>query len=289
MRFMSFKADGEYGLAVRTETGAIRGLLADDPNYPGDLRSLIGSGRADAELAKTLLFKGREFDAESISVLPPLRGISKIICVGLNYADHTAETGFEAPAYPNLFVRFESSLVGHGDPIIRPQVSQSLDFEGELAAVVGKGGRHIAYDNALEHIAGYSVFNDASIRDFQLRTTQWTAGKNFDRTGAFGPHFVTADELPPGCKGLRLATRLNGKIVQSASTSEMIFDVASLVQMISAVLTLEAGDVIVTGTPAGVGMAREPKLYMEPGDVCEVEIEQVGLLRNVIADEELAP
>jgi len=218
-------------------------------------------------------------------VLPPLSRPGKIICVGLNYADHSAESGFKQPDYPTLFGRFTTSMIGHGAAMIRPLVSQQLDYEGEVVAVVGRTGRHIAKAAALGHVAGYTICNEGSVRDYQFKAPQWTMGKNFDGTGAFGPVFVTADELPPGCKGLRLQTRLNGEVVQDASTSDMVFDVETLVSIISEAITLEAGDLIVTGTPSGVGLARKPPLWMKPGDVCEVEVERLGILSNPIADE----
>ena len=215
----------------------------------------------------------------------PLNARGKIICVGLNYRDHAGESGMQVPEYPTLFARFASSLIAHGAPIVRPPESERLDYEGELVAVIGKGGRRIAKADALDHVAGYSIFNDGSIRDFQLRTPQWTMGKNFDGTGAFGPVFVTADELPPGARGLKIETRLNGQTMQSGSTDDLIFDVATLVSLISAGITLEAGDIIVTGTPSGVGAARKPPVFMKAGDVCEIEIEKIGVLRNRIVDE----
>jgi 2-keto-4-pentenoate hydratase/2-oxohepta-3-ene-1,7-dioic acid hydratase in catechol pathway len=203
----------------------------------------------------------------------------------MNYQDHADENKLKPQTHPTFFARFTSSLLGHQQPILRPTVSDTLDFEGELAAVIGKPGRHIPVEKALDHVAGYSIFNDASVREYQSRGQQWTLGKNFDNTGAFGPEFVTADELPRGAAGLKLATRLNGATVQSANTSELIFDVATLISRLSEVTTLETGDVIVTGTPAGIGFFRDPKLYMKPGDVCEVEIEGLGTLRNPIQDE----
>jgi 2-keto-4-pentenoate hydratase/2-oxohepta-3-ene-1,7-dioic acid hydratase in catechol pathway len=169
--------------------------------------------------------------------------------------------------------------------MIRPLVSDSLDFEGELAVVLKSGGRHIRREQALEHVAGYSIFNDGSVRDYQFKSSQWTVGKNFDATGGFGPFLVTPDELPEGAKGLLLETRLNGVVVQSANTSDMLVDVASQIAILSEAITLEAGDVIVAGTPSGIGWAREPKLYMRHGDVCEVSIEGLGVLSNPIADE----
>ncbi|UEP24710.1 fumarylacetoacetate hydrolase family protein [Burkholderia ambifaria] len=228
-----------------------------------------------------------EYSVTDIQWLPPLIRPGKIICVGLNYADHTKESPYEQPEYPTLFNRFSTSLVGHKSAVVRPLVSDSLDYEGEMAVVVGRRGRHIRKDQALGYVAGYSVFNDVSVREYQFKTPQWTIGKNFDGTGAFGPTFVTPDDLPSGGAGLKLETRLNGTVVQSANTSDMLFDVASLISIISEAVTLEPGDVIVTGTPAGIGWAREPKLYMRDGDVCEVEIEGLGVLTNVIRDERL--
>jgi acylpyruvate hydrolase len=215
----------------------------------------------------------------------PLTAPPKIVCVGINYWDHARENKLETPAHPTFFARFASTLIGHEQPIIRPIVSEQLDYEGELAVIIGKPGRHIAQGKTLEHVAGYAVFNDASVRDYQMRGQQWTLGKNFDGTGPFGPDFVTADEVPPGGKGLRLTTRLNGATVQSSNTDELIFDVPTLISRLSEALTLETGDVIVTGTPGGIGFFRTPKLFMKHGDVCEIEIEGVGTLRNRIQDE----
>lgn len=225
-------------------------------------------------------------DPERVTFLPVLPRPGKIICVGLNYADHSAESGFKQPDYPTLFGRFSTTLIGHRAPMIRPSLSDQLDYEGEIAAVIGRRARHVPKAAALDHVAGYAVFNEGSVREYQFKAPQWTVGKNFDATGAFGPALVTADELPPGARGLKLETRLNGQTVQSASTDSMVFDVASLIAIISEAITLEPGDVIVTGTPAGVGVARKPPLFMKPGDGCEVEVEGIGLLVNPIAQEE---
>lgn len=224
--------------------------------------------------------------AEStVQLLPPVPAPSKIICVGLNYADHTKESPYDQPDYPTLFSRYSTSLTAHGAPIVRPLCSDSLDFEGELAVVIGKSGKHITKAHALEHVFGYSVFNDGSVREYQFKSPQWTVGKTFDATGGFGPCVVTADELPAGAKNLQLETRLNGEVVQSATTSDMLFDVATLIEVITEAITLEPGDVIVAGTPAGIGWARKPKLLMRHGDVCEVSIQGIGTLRNPIVDE----
>lgn len=286
MRFVRFLKNGAPGLAVEVR-GELRGRTASGLRHPTDLVDLLKVGPGTLQRVGKALSKAPVINADEITYLPPLENPSKIICVGLNYADHTKESPYEQPDYPTLFPRFASSLIGHGQPIIRPLVSDSLDFEGELVAVIGKGGRHIARANALDHVVGYSIFNDGSVREYQFKAPQWTVGKNFDGTGAFGPYFVTADELPAGGKGLRLETRLNGKVVQSASTNDMIFDVAEVIAVISEAITLNPGDVIVTGTPAGIGWARTPRLLMRAGDICEVEIEGLGLLRNPIADEQL--
>ena len=289
MRFMAFSKAGARGLgAVVAGQWDCRGLLESEPGFPGHLDTLIAAGPDALQAAYDRLRQGAVIDEGAVQVLPPLPAPGKIICVGLNYADHSTESGFKQPDYPTLFGRFASSLVGHGAPIIRPRVSTQLDYEGEVVAVIGKRGRHIAKAAALSHVAGYSIFNEGSVRDYQFKAPQWTMGKNFDGTGAFGPVFVTADELPPGCKGLRLQTRLNGQVVQDASTNDMVFDVETLIAIISEGITLEPGDLIVTGTPAGVGLARKPPLWMKPGDVCEVEVERLGILRNPIADEAAA-
>ncbi|WGS55178.1 fumarylacetoacetate hydrolase family protein (plasmid) [Paraburkholderia sp. D15] len=282
MRLVSFERQGKPVLGIR-EGEQVRVIGGET------LEALLARGvdllqHAQANASDELL------SAADLKLLPPLQRPPKIICVGLNFADHTSESKYEQPDYPTLFFRVHTSLIAHEQPMIRPAVadSEGLDFEGEIAVVLGKGGRHIAKNDALSHVAGYSVFNDGSVREYQFKTPQWTVGKNFDGTGAFGPDLVTADELPPGVKGLLLETRLNGKVVQSASTDEMVFDVASLISIISEAITLEAGDVIVSGTPSGIGWARTPRLLMKAGDVCEVTVEKIGTLRNVIADEEVA-
>lgn len=282
MRFARFETDGGEGVAVTGEDDGIWfGLDQSHPDYPGTIDDLLRQER-DLGEAFDLISRGVKLEASDMRFLPPLKHMPKILCIGLNYADHASETGITAPDYPTIFARFSSSVTAHRRPIRRPKQSRQLDFEGELAAVIGKAGRDIPVDRALDHVAGYSVFNDASVRDFQMRTSQWTVGKNFDGTGAFGPAFVPASLLPRGAKGLAIETRLNGQVVQQADTSDMIFDVATLVSVISEAMSLEVGDVIVTGTPSGVGAARTPPLWMKPGDLCEVEIEAVGLLANPI-------
>lgn len=217
-----------------------------------------------------------------LRLLPPVLQPAKALAVGLNYKDHAAESNFAAPKHPVVFQRFPSSWVAHGQSLVRPAISVQFDYEAEVVAVIGKAGRGIAIDDALSHVAGYSLFNDGSVRDWQTRSAQWLLGKNFDASGSFGPEFVTADELPSGASGLRLQCRLNGQVVQDANTRDMIFDVATLVSECSQAMTLRPGDIIITGTPAGVGLARTPPLWMQPGDVCEVELEGLGILRNGI-------
>ena len=252
---------------------------------PRTLESLLAEGLDLVEFAKARR-GGEEVQAASITqYLPPLSKPGKIFCVGLNYADHTKESAYQQPDYPTIFPRYASSLVGHGAAIVRPKVSDSLDYEGEMAVVLKGGGRHVAKEDALRWVAGYALFNDASVREYQFKSPQWTIGKNFDATGAFGPDLVTPEELPAGGRGLRLQTKLNGQVVQDASTDDMLFDVVTLISILSAAITLEAGDVIVTGTPSGIGWARQPPLIMRAGDVCEVSISGIGTLRNTIEDE----
>ncbi|MFT3819557.1 MAG: fumarylacetoacetate hydrolase family protein [Rubrivivax sp.] len=272
------------GLALLDKNDRLRVCWQHDARWPGTLESLVVAGPAALRAAGQMLAGAPEADPSSLHFLPPLATPPKIVCIGLNYADHTSETGSQIPDYPVVFGRYASSLIGHDAPIVRPRSSQQLDYEGEFVAVIGRGGRDIPKAQALDHVAGYSVFNDASIRDYQLRTSQWTVGKNFDATGAFGPYFVTADELPAGAAGLSIRTLLNGQVVQQASTTDMLFDVATLVSVLSEVFTWEPGDVIVTGTPAGVGLARKPPLWMKPGDICEVAVEGIGTLRNPVIE-----
>jgi 2-keto-4-pentenoate hydratase/2-oxohepta-3-ene-1,7-dioic acid hydratase in catechol pathway len=278
MRVATIRMDGRIGLAV-SSGGAFHARLEGELGYPGSLAELLRDG---SDLAALGHQGWPELDLAAAELLPPLANPGKILCIGLNYADHIAETGHTAPTYPEVFARFSSTLIGHGAPLRRPDASTQLDFEGELAVVIGRGGRHISTAAALDHVAGYSIFNDATLRDYQFKTRQWTMGKNFDGTGAFGPVLVTPDELPAGAKGLRLRTRLNGVVMQDSHTGHLAFDVAALISLLSEVMTLAPGDVIVTGTPSGVGFTRKPPVFMQPGDVCEIELEGVGLLRNPV-------
>jgi acylpyruvate hydrolase len=279
MRLARVTKDGEIGLAAKIGAAVTVAYGADLAN----LDAHIAAGTLADAGAKAA--SGEAVDEAALSFLPPVVRPSKIICLGLNYRDHAEESGMAIPDFPVLFARFPSSLMGHGAPIILPKVSSQLDWEAELVVVLGKGGKNIAEAGALNHVAGYSVFNDASIRDYQLRTPQWTAGKNFDDTGAFGPWLVTPDELPAGATGLKIECRVNGDVMQSSNTGNLIFSVANTIHLLSTFMTLEAGDVLVMGTPGGVGVARSPQIWMKAGDVCEVEIEGVGLLSNPIVAE----
>lgn len=281
MRFISYSVEGQEGVGIKSSRG-YRGLPVSE--LGGDLRSFVGKEFGLAGLAG-LLAGAPELALSDVTLLPPIGHPEKILCIGLNYRSHSEEGGFEEPSYPAVFARFANGLVGHGAPLVRPEASELLDYECELAVVIGKGGRHIGEQEALEHVAGYSLFNDGSVRDFQIKSQQWTMGKAFDATGAFGPELVTGEELPAGCRGLRIRTVLNGEVVQDANTEDMIFDVPRLVALLSEVMTLAPGDVIVTGTPDGVGAFRKPQLWLKPGDECTVEIEQIGSLTNPVVQE----
>lgn len=268
---------------------AVADLAAD---LPKDLAGFVAAGaaaRSRLEAALPGAAKGAGIAASEARYLPLIPRPGKIICLGLNYVDHAAEGGFAPPDYPAIFLRTPASLIAHGDDMIRPDVSEQLDYEVELAVIIGRRTRHATPETALSAVAGYSVFNDGSVRNYQRKGAQWTIGKNFDGTGGFGPHFVTADAVSAGAKGLRITSRLNGQTVQDANTDDMIFDVARTICIVSECMTLDAGDVIVMGTPSGVGHARKPPLWMKPGDVCECEIETIGLLRNPIAQEIRSP
>lgn len=274
-----FSRDGKKGVAA-SDGGAFHGFCEGEEGYTGDLDALVGRG--GLRDAGSALLRGPEIALDACVFLPPLTRPSKILCVGLNYADHSREIGFEIPAYPTIFCRFPSCLVGHGQPMIKPVQSDQFDYEGELAAVIGRRGKNIPKSEALDYVAGYSLFNDGSIRDYQFLTPQWTLGKNFDATGAFGPWLATPDELPPGGAGLAISTRLNGTVMQESTTDRMLFGVGDLIALLSETMTLEAGDVLVTGTPSGVGSSRKPPVFMKDGDVIEVAIEGLGVLRNPI-------
>ena len=224
---------------------------------------------------------GDEVAVGDVELLAPVPRPGKVICVGLNYRAHAAEGGNAVPDYPAIFLRSPTSLVGPGKDIILPACSDKLDFEAELAVVIGRTATNVR-ENPLDYVAGYCCFNDGTIRDYQRKTTQWTVGKNFDRTGGFSHDLVTPDEVPPGASGLRLVSRLNGQVMQDSNTSDLIFDVATLITTLSEAMTLEPGDVIATGTPSGVGYARKPPVFMREGDRIEIEIAELGVLTNTV-------
>ncbi|MBR0755462.1 fumarylacetoacetate hydrolase family protein [Bradyrhizobium jicamae] len=281
MNFASFQVNNaaSWGLVEGDEVADLGALLRD--RFP-DLKSAIA---ADAlkEIAASAA-KAKRHALSSIGFLPVIPNPDKILCIGLNYENHRKETGRSEVENPTVFGRFANSQTGHLTNIIRPRVSTDLDFEGELAIVIGKPGRYIQKADAFSHIAGYACYNEGSVRDFQRHTHQFTPGKNFPSTGGFGPYLVTPDEV--GAIGkLRLQTRLNGEVVQDTTIDQMIFDIPRQIEYCSSFTRLEPGDVIATGTPGGVGSRRTPPLWMKAGDVVEVEIDRVGLLRNGIADE----
>ena len=281
MKFASFAINGvtSWGLIDGAEAVDVGALLRGQ--FP-DLKSAIAAD-ALAQVAAAAP-KAARYSLASIIWLPVIPNPDKILCIGLNYETHRKETGRTEVENPTVFGRFANSQTGHLANIIRPRVSKDLDFEGELAVIIGTPGRYIPRAQAWDHIAGYACYNEGSVRDYQRHTHQFTPGKNFPGTGAFGPWMVTPDEagdLAP----LRLQTRLNGEVVQDATISQMIFDIPRQIEYCSSFTRLEPGDLIVTGTPGGVGSRRTPPLWMKPGDVVEVEIDRIGLLRNGIADE----
>lgn len=276
MRYVSFR---------RPDGSASYGILQHD-----EVLDLGGSGKAAS--LKEAIAKGTLGNASGstayaladIVLLPVIPDPAKIICVGLNYATHVAETGRDQKEFPAIFTRWSDSMVADGQPLVKPQVSERFDYEGELAVIIGKGGHKIARADAAAHIAGYSIFNDASVRDWQRHNIQFTPGKNFPGTGAFGPAMVTPDEIAD-LGSQRVQTRLNGELVQDQPVSDMIWDVAFLIEYISAFTPLAPGDVIVSGTPGGVGDKRTPPLYMKAGDKVEVSIGEIGTVTNRIIDE----
>lgn len=280
MPYVSFRrTDGT------TSYGRIDGATIHDagavPGAPVDLKAAIAAGPLSA------IADGPAIAAADVLLLPVIPNPGKILCVGHNYETHRVETGRAKADNPSIFTRFADTLIADGQPIVRPLVSEHLDFEGELAIVIGRGGRAIAEHDALAHIAGYACFNDASIRDWQWHTSQFTPGKNFPGTGAFGPQLVTPQEAGD-LSGVHVMTRLNGEIVQDQPIADMVFPIAKIIAYVSTFTPLSPGDVIATGTPGGVGAKRTPPLWMKAGDRVEVAIGPVGALRNHVVDEDIA-
>ena len=284
MRLLTFSHNGREQVGVRRDDQVIP-VSSIAPDLPGSVLGLLAGGHLDTLQSKVDSYDGATIALDDIEyqILIPRPG--KVICIGRNYAAHAAEGGAETPTFPEVFFRGPTSLVAHQGAIVRPKCSEMLDFEGEIALVIGKSCRHATEANALEFIAGYTLFNEATIRNYQKFSSQWTIGKNFDDTGAFGPELVTSDELPDGIAGMNLLTRLNGELMQDGQTDDLVFPVRALIAILSECMTLEPGDVVVTGTPAGVGYARKPPIWMKAGDTVEIEVPGIGKLVNTIKDE----
>jgi len=287
MRIFTFEKAGKATLGLLKNEQEYIDLELAGYAHANNMVDLLSQADWEVKLAEIL----KSAPASAVASIAGLKydiliaNPSKIICVGLNYADHAKEGGHATPDHPSFFIRVNSSQVAHQQPMLVPkQSSERFDYEAELAVIIGKTARHLTADNALDCVAGYSCYNDGSVRDFQRKGTQWTLGKNFDKTGSFGPWLVTKDELPAGGDGLKIQARLNGQVLQDGNTADFLFSVSQVLVILSEVMTLEPGDVIITGTPAGVGYARKPPIFMKEGDVCEIEIEKIGILSNPIAN-----
>jgi len=282
MRLISYQGDtGPRTAAVKNDKCI--DLNRADPKLPTCIKALLAQGPQALKRAEQAAAAGEPLSLEQIKLLPPVPDPEKIICIGLNYADHAKETGVEPPGEPVVFNKFPTAVAGQWQPIILPKLSRQVDYEAELVAVIGAGGRNIPEQRARDHVAGYCCGNDVSARDWQLHKPggQWLMGKSFDSFAPIGPALVTADEVPnPG--NLRIQLRLNGRVMQDSNTSQLIFSIEKLIAYISAVCTLSPGDLIFTGTPPGVGMARKPPVWLQGGDSLEVEIGRLGVLRNPV-------
>lgn len=290
MKVVGFEAEGGLRLGI-VEGDQVVDLQAIDPNLPGDLAVVLdamnGNLKTLGDMAKRAKASAHR-PLEGLKFGLPVARPGKILCLGLNYLEHVKEGSQRdnIPKFPTIFMRCLTSMVPHGEPILRPKASEQLDYEAEMMLVVGKRAKHLTMENATSCIAGYSCSNEGSVREFQRKTTQWDMGKNFDSTGGFGPWMVTADELPDAGKGLKIQSRLNGQVMQSDNTDNMMFPVRELLVYVTQGMTLEPGDIIFTGTPSGVGHARKPNpVWMKQGDICEIEIEGIGVLRNPIQNE----
>jgi acylpyruvate hydrolase len=289
MKIVGFELNGALHLGV-VEGDQVIDLQAVDAGIPTDLGEVLRRHNGDLTSLKDAAKRA------GASARRPLKGLKfglpvarpgKVICLGLNYLEHVKEGRYadNLPKFPTLFARGLNSVVPHQHALTRPRASETFDYEAEMVAVIGKRAKHMTLDNALSCVAGYTCANEGSIREFQRHTTQWHMGKNFDNSGSIGPWVVTADELPPGGKGLKIESRVNGKVMQSDNTANMMFPVAETIVYATQGLTLEPGDLLLTGTPSGVAHARKPPAWMRHGDVCEIEIEGIGILRNPIEDE----
>jgi 2-keto-4-pentenoate hydratase/2-oxohepta-3-ene-1,7-dioic acid hydratase in catechol pathway len=287
MRLCTISSGGKPAVGVKLGDGKVIDLSKQMPRGPKSVVEILAGGRKLQQAVLKACAKpkaGATVSEKSAKYLAPIPNPGKIICIGLNYRKHAEETGNPIPPYPVVFCRYVNTLTPHNGKMPRPSHSDQLDWECELTVVIGKKCRNVPKEKALSVIAGYACFNDGSVRDWQSKSGgQFTLGKNFDGTGGFGPDIVTSDELPRGGAPLRIMTRVNGQVMQDSNTDDLIFDVPTLVHELTKVFTLEPGDLIVTGTPSGVAMARKPQPWLKPGDVCEVEIEKIGTLRNVIS------
>ncbi|MER7010281.1 fumarylacetoacetate hydrolase family protein [Saccharopolyspora sp. NPDC000359] len=284
MKLLSYRSSDRCSWGALVE-GEVLDLAAVNPAWPSLATALDAAGTDGIRRAVTAAADSADRIAlDSAELLPVVPHPGKVLCVGLNYEEHRIETGRERTEHPVIFTRFPDTFVGHGAPLVRPAESERFDFEGELALVIGRGGRRIAPKDALDHVAGVTCLNDGSIRDFQFHTHQFTPGKNFPATGSMGPWLVTLDEVADPAE-LELTTRLNGAEVQRAPLSDLTYSLPEIVSYCSSWTQLRPGDVIATGTPGGIGARREPPLWMRPGDVCEVEVSGVGLLRNPVVAE----
>ena len=284
MRYVTYERSGETRLGA-VICDEIVDVVAAMPEAPATMMELVQAEQAVQQAVIRAVGSGPRQALADCRLKAPIASPGKFICLGLNYAEHAKEGGHAVPDYPSLFLRASTSLIGPDEPMIVPSCSPYLDYEAELAIVIGKRCRHVREEDAHKVIFGFTVFNDGSVRDYQRRTQQWTAGKNFDGTGALGPWIITADEVPADARGLGIRTRLNDQIMQNSSTDHMIFPVYRTIAILSEFMTLEPGDIIATGTPNGVGHARTPPVWMKPGDMVEVEVDGIGILRNPIAAE----
>ncbi len=284
MKLVSFQASDGPAIGLLRADGVIN-LSNAAPHLPRGMKQLLEEHGANLAVAVQPKYNVTPLPLEEIEFLPVVPNPNKIICIGRNYAAHAREGGAEPLEYPDIFIRVSTSLTAHNKPIVRPLCSEALDYEAELVFIIGVETRHALEEDALNAIAGYSIFNEGSVRDYQRKATQWTPGKNFNKTGSFGPALVTPDVLPEGMFNARVQTRLNGVTMQDANTRNLIFPVRRLVSLLSEIMTLEPGDVVVSGTPEGVGHARRPPVWMKAGDYVEVEIEGLGILGNTIEDE----
>ncbi len=282
MRLVSYRRGAVESFGVVVEGGVVDARRALPGRFP-TLKSLLAAG-ALPELTRATHGTPPDFRLEEVQLLPPIPEPDKILCVGINYLAHRQETGRGESAYPTLFTRFANTQVGHGQPLVRPAASTEFDYEAELAVVIGTRGRHVRREDALSLVAGYSCYQDATLRDWQRHTSQFTAGKNFVATGGFGPWLLTSDEVPDPSK-LTVVGRLNGREMQRSGTELLIFDIPELIAYITTFTELVPGDVLSTGTPGGVGSKRTPPVWMKAGDVFEVEVTGVGILRNPVVDE----